>query len=144
MNANNRINYEVLKKTSIQLINFFNFSASSILMILTITSILCDTDPNSSYSKLQKLYMNEFENFFPLTKISYKKTSNQWFDPDLHTLLNNKEKLYKKHINNKNLKTRQPFTQARNLYFSTVKTKNRNIIISNLTIVKKTLKALGN
>ena len=36
MNANNRINYEVSKKTSIQLINFFNFSASSILMILTL------------------------------------------------------------------------------------------------------------
>ena len=30
-----------------------------------ITHILCDFDPNSSYQKLQKLYMNKFENFFP-------------------------------------------------------------------------------
>ena len=53
-----------------------------------ITPVLCDTDPNSSYPKLQKLYMNKFENFFPLIKISYKKTNNQWFHLDLHTLLN--------------------------------------------------------
>ena len=31
-----------------------------------ITPIFCDTDPNSSYQKLQKLYKNKFENFFPL------------------------------------------------------------------------------
>ena len=32
-----------------------------------ITPILCDTDSNSSYQKLQKLYMNKFEKYFPLT-----------------------------------------------------------------------------
>ena len=30
-----------------------------------ITPILCDSNPNSSYQKLQKLYMNKFENFCP-------------------------------------------------------------------------------
>ena len=93
-----------------------------------ITSILCDSDPNSSYLKLQKLYMNKCENFFLLTKISYKKTNNQWFDSDLHILLNKKEKLYKRYINNKNSQTRQAFTQARNLYFTTVKIKKTGIL----------------
>ena len=32
-----------------------------------IIPILCDTDSNSSYQKLQKLYMNKFEKCFPLT-----------------------------------------------------------------------------
>ena len=105
-----------------------NVDISQIKMLiysLKLTSILCDTDSNSSYQKLQKLYMNKFEIFFPLTKISYKKTNNQWFDLDLHTLLNKKEKLYKRYRNNKNPQTRQAFTQARNLYFSTVKTKKQ-------------------
>ena len=72
--------------------------------------------------------MNKFENFFLLTKISCKKTNNQWFDSDLHILLNKKEKLYKRYINNKNRQTRQAFTQARNLYFSTVKAKKTGIL----------------
>ena len=114
-------NVQQCRHFSNQDINLFSKTLSE----SDITPILCDTDPNSSYQKLQKLYMNEYENFFPLTKISYKKTNDQWFDLDLHTLLNNKEKLYKKCINNKNPKTRQAFTQARNLYFSTVKTKKQ-------------------
>ena len=44
-----------------------------------ITPILCDSDPNSSYQKLQKFYVNKFENFFPLTKISCKKTNTVYF-----------------------------------------------------------------
>ena len=118
-------NVQQCRHFSDQNVNLFSKALSE----SDITPILCDTDPNFSYQKLQKLYMNEFENFFPLTKISYKKTNYQWFDFDLHTLLNNKEKLYKKCINNKNPKTRQAFTQARNLYFLLSKQKNRNIII---------------
>ena len=93
-----------------------------------ITPISCDSDPNSSYQKLQKLYMNKFENFFPLTKISCKKTNNQWFDSDLHILLNKKEKLYNTLI----IKTHK---QDRHLHkpeiciFPLLKQKNRNIII---------------
>ena len=106
-----------------------------------ITPILCDSDPNSSYQKLQKLYMNKFENFFPLTKISCKKTNNQWFDSDLHILLNKKEKLCKRYINNKNPQTRQAFTQARNLYFSTVKTKKQEYYNLKFNNCKKDIKS---
>ena len=82
--------------------------------------------------------------FFFLTKISYKKTNNQWFDFDLHILLNKKEKLYKRYINNKNPSTKQAFTHARNLYFSPVKTKRQEYYNLNLSIVKTTSKALEN
>ena len=63
-------NVQQCRHFSDQNINLFSKALSE----SDITPILCDTDPNSSYQKLQKLYMNEFENFFPLTKISYKKT----------------------------------------------------------------------
>ena len=85
--------------------------------------------------------MNKVENFFSLTKISYKKTNNQWFDLDLHTLLNKKEKLYKRYINNKNLQTKQAFIQARNLYFSTVKTKKQEYYNLNFINCKKDIKS---
>ena len=90
-----------------------NVDISQIKMLiynLKLKPILCDTDPNSSYQKLRKLYMNKIEKFFSLTKISYKKTNNQWFDLDFHTLLNKKEKLYKIYRNNKTHK------QDRNLH----------------------------
>ena len=37
---------------------------SKALLESDITPILCNTDPNSSYPKLQKLYMNTFKIFF--------------------------------------------------------------------------------
>ena len=94
-----------------------------------IIPILCDSDQNSSYQKLQKLYMNKFENFFPLTKISCKKTNNQWFDSDLHILLNKKEKLYKRYINNKTHKQDKRLHMPEICIFPLLKPKNWNIII---------------
>ena len=41
-----------------------------------ITPILSDTDRNSSYQKLQKLYMNKLKNFFPLAIIFSKQIIN--------------------------------------------------------------------
>ena len=48
------------------------------------------------------------------------------------------------YINNKNPQTRQAFTQARNLYFSTVKTKKQEYYNLKFNNCKKTLKAVGN
>ena len=79
-------NVQQCRHFSDQNVNLFSKALSE----SDITPILCDTDPNSSYQKLQKLYMNKFENFFLLTKISYKKTNNQCFNLNLHTLLNKK------------------------------------------------------
>ena len=73
--------------------------------------------------------MNKFENFFSLTEISCKKTNNQWFDLDLHILLNKKEKLYKKYINNKIHKQDRHFHRPEICIFPLLKQKNMNIII---------------
>ena len=50
--------------------------------------------------------------------------------------------MYKRYINNKNPQTRQAFTQARNLYFSTVKTKKQEYYNLKFNNCKKDIKSI--
>ena len=52
-------NVQQCRHFSDQNVNLFSKALSE----SDITPILCDTDPNSNYQKLQKLYMNKFENY---------------------------------------------------------------------------------
>ena len=96
--------------------NFYNTLGST----FDIDVVLRESDPNLAYELFMNLYYQVFNACFPLTNPRPKTHSNSWFDKDLHVLVYEKEKLFKKYVNKKTLTAKVKYNKPRNLYYHTI------------------------
>ena len=87
--------------------------------------VLRESDPNLAYELFINHYYKDFDARFPLTNPRPKTHSNNWFDKDLHVLMHEKEKLFKKYVNKKTLTAKVKYNKARNLYYHPIQQKKK-------------------
>ena len=102
-------------------INKFN----SLLENIDISLILNETLPNSAFEILMESYSQAFNQSFPLKAFPPNniKFNKPWYDDELHQLMLNKDKLFKKFICKKSPTLKAKYNMARNIYFHTLQAK---------------------
>ena len=75
-------------------------SFSKAIILIDISTVLKETNPNAAYNVLGNLFMTKLKNFFPLQKTSKNKSSKSWFDSELEKLLDTfkNKKTYLKYL----------------------------------------------
>ena len=87
--------------------------------------VLREPDSNLASELFINHDYNVFDTCFPLTNPRPKIQSNSCFDKDLHVLMYEKEKLFKKYVNKKTLTAKVKYYKARNLYYHTIQQRKK-------------------
>ena len=107
---------------------FFINKFNSLLENIDISLILNETLPNSVFKLLMESYSQAFSQSFPLNAFPPNniKFNKPWYDDELHQLMLNKDKLFKKIIRKKSPTLKAKYNMARNVYFHTLHAKKSN------------------
>ena len=115
----------------------------SVLENIDINLILNETLPNFAFELLMESYSQAFNQGFPLKAFPPNdiKFNKRWYDDELHQLILNKDKLFKKCISKKSPTLKAKYNMALYIYFHTLQAKKSNYYVLQFEKYKFNLKA---